>query len=416
MTVQLVALNKLRLLESLVAAGVDYVLLRGGFGVGDLDLLVHPGQTRRAANVLAQLGVVRAPSEHHWPHLLFVGYLPEAVDMATASGNKVHVVVDILDRLVVRGLLLGGPDLVDRVLNARIVDENGIPRPAPADAAWIDFLSALLRKSGSSLAPPYPVLGLETTIPRALDKFHGSGTAVAVSDWVARGSMDVARNHLQALAARRSPPDAVARLIALWSGRLGLGAHRAHSTGVRVVLLGPDGAGKSTLSRGLVDALPLPVHEIYMGVFRVTTWHRISRYLPGAGLATRLTDLLWRSTKAQWYARRGHVVVFDRYTYDAGLKPGSKGFRSRFSYYMIESSIRAPDLVIILDVPGAVMFARKGEHDVATLETRRQWYTDIAASLPNAVIIDGTQPPEIVIEEAVDAIWRAVREHGERFD
>jgi thymidylate kinase len=75
---------------------------------------------------------------------------------------------------------------------------------------------------------------------------------------------------------------------------------------------------------------------------------------------------------------------------------------------MIESSLRPPDLVIVLDAPGEVMFERKQEHDVATLEQRRHWYADIATNLPNAVVIDATQPPDQVLRQAVDAVWRTI--------
>jgi thymidylate kinase len=176
-----------------------------------------------------------------------------------------------------------------------------------------------------------------------------------------------------------------------------------------VVLLGPDGAGKSTLSRGLKQALPLPVHEVYMGVFRMDGWQKITRLVPGLGLASRLARLRWRAGKAGYYTRRGHVVVFDRYTYDAGLRPGKRGLRARMSYFFLERALPDPDVVLVLDCPGEVMFARKREHDVETLEERRGWYLAMAESLPNAVVIDATLPADRVLAQARAAVWRALR-------
>jgi thymidylate kinase len=176
-----------------------------------------------------------------------------------------------------------------------------------------------------------------------------------------------------------------------------------------VVLLGPDGAGKSTLSSGLKRVLPLPVHEIYMGVFRMDNWQRITRLIPGLGLISRLSRLWWRSSKAGYFCRRGHVVVFDRYTYDAGLRPGGRGLRARMSYFFLERALPDPDVVLVLDCPGEVMFARKHEHDVETLEERRGWYLAMAADLPNAVVIDATLPPDRVLEEARAAVWRVLQ-------
>ena len=398
-----------RVLTCLDEAGVDYVVLRGSLGGGDLDLLVRSVQVRLLTATVARLGIIPAPSEHHWPHRLLVGYLP-TTQPADAEAGGVHVVVDVLDRLVVRGLVLGGPALTAAIVAARVF-EDGVARPAAADAAWIEALSALLGPSNSPVADTARTLDPASPVAQAVDDRHGPGTAVRLASWLAENRVEAARGLLRRVRARREPAgDRLARSATRWAGRLRRQHVGRSSTGVRVVLLGPDGAGKSTLSQGLVDALPLPVHEIYMGVFRLNRWHRISRYLPGTGLTTRVIGLTWRSAKAQWYARRGHVVVFDRYTYDAGLRPGARGFRSRVSYFMIERSVRAPDVVIVLDAPGEVMFERKREHDISTLEQRRGWYLDIASTLPNAVVVDATQPPAVVLQQAVNAVWRTI--HG----
>jgi thymidylate kinase len=181
--------------------------------------------------------------------------------------------------------------------------------------------------------------------------------------------------------------------------------------GLRVVLLGPDGAGKSTLSRGLAGSLGVPVDEIYMGVFGVGgRWQRICRYLPGAGMVTRVLRLWWRSARAGAAVRRGHVVVFDRYTYDAGLRPGTRDLRSRISYWATERAVPAPDVAVILDAPGELMFARKQEHDIETLEQRRQWYLRLAGELPPSVevlVVDASKPADEVLAVTRTAVLAA---------
>jgi thymidylate kinase len=172
-------------------------------------------------------------------------------------------------------------------------------------------------------------------------------------------------------------------------------------------LLGPDGAGKSTLAEGLRRVLPVPVRIVYMGVFRTDTAQHLWRRVPGAGLLLRVSRLWWRSTVARYHRARGAVVVFDRYVFDAKLRPGPKSPRSRASYWVIERACPAPDLVLLLDAPGAVMFERKGEHDVTTLEQRRGWYLDLVSKLPQGQVIDATLPPSGVLEAAVTAVWKA---------
>jgi thymidylate kinase len=64
-----------------------------------------------------------------------------------------------------------------------------------------------------------------------------------------------------------------------------------------------------------------------------------------------------------------------------------------------------PDVVVVLDAPGEVMFARKGEHSVEILEERRQRYLDMAGRLPQSVVVDATQPPEQVARVVTQRLW-----------
>jgi thymidylate kinase len=386
-----------RVLDALTAANLRHALLRGDPGSGDdLDLVVHPEDVRRVGQALVPAGLRPAPSEHHWPHRLYVG-----------RHDDVDVVVDVLDRLVICTVLLGGPDVATQLVEGAEPDADGVRRLAPAEAAWVRLLhSALTGRPVDATRASVEALGGSEVLVRALDGALGADTAARIRTALAgRSGAEVARL-LQPLDGCSWPAaERTRRAIARWRGRLPGGA----SGGVRVVLLGPDGAGKSTLSNGLRRALPLPVHEIYMGVFRMDSWQRITRLIPGFGLASRLSRLWWRSAKAGYFCRRGHVVVFDRYTYDAGLRPGKRGLRARMSYFVLERALPSPDVVLLLDCPGEVMFARKHEHDVETLEERRGWYLDLAADLPNAVVIDATLPPERVLEEALAAVWRVLR-------
>jgi thymidylate kinase len=66
-----------------------------------------------------------------------------------------------------------------------------------------------------------------------------------------------------------------------------------------------------------------------------------------------------------------------------------------------------PDLTLVLDATGAVLFARKGEHDATHLEDAARRYRSLAERLDAAVVLDASQPAEDVRRAAVDAIWRA---------
>lgn len=386
-----------RVLDALTAANVRHALLRGDPGSGDdLDLVVHPADVGRAGQVLTAAGLRPAPSEHHWPHRLYVG-----------RHDGVDVVVDVLDRLVVRTALLGGPNVVARLVEGAVTDPDGVRRLAGPEAAWVLLVHAALKGvpvDGTRVTPQ--LLADSSAVSRAVDAALGRGTAARIGTALADGNADEVARLVRPLGGRPWPAAERARQeLTRWRGRLPGGA----PAGVRVVLLGPDGAGKSTLSNGLKQTLPLPVHEIYMGVFRMDNWQKVTRLIPGLGLVSRLSRLRWRAGKAGYFCRRGHVVVFDRYTYDAGLRPGKRGLRARMSYFFLERALPDPDVVLVLDCPGEVMFARKHEHDVETLEERRGWYLAMAETLPNAVVIDATLPRERVLEEAQAAVWRALQ-------
>jgi thymidylate kinase len=386
-----------RVLEALTAAGIRHALLRGDPGSGDdLDLVVHPADVGWTGRVLASAGLRPAPSEHHWPHLLFVG-----------RHDGVDVVVDVVDRLVIRTALLGGREAVAQLVEDAAPDAEGVRRLAAEDEAWVRLVHGVLKGIPlDATRTTVEALGDGAVVARALDRALGTGTAAKTRAALAQGSGAEVVELLQPLSRQPWPKaDRIRRALALWRGRLPAGA----PGGARVVLLGPDGAGKSTLSDGLRRTLPLPVHEIYMGVFRMDSWQRITRLIPGFGLISRLSRLWWRCAKAGYFCRRGHVVVFDRYTYDAGLRPGKRGLRARMSYFVLERALPDPDVVLLLDCPGEVMFARKHEHDVETLEERRGWYRDLAADLPNAVVLDATLPSEQVLEGARAAAWRALQ-------
>ena len=62
------------------------------------------------------------------------------------------------------------------------------------------------------------------------------------------------------------------RLVASWPRR-----------GPSVAVLGPDGAGKSTLTRGIADAFGLPARVVYMGLWQGEDG--AARPLPAAALA-----------------------------------------------------------------------------------------------------------------------------------
>jgi ABC-type iron transport system FetAB ATPase subunit len=208
--------------------------------------------------------------------------------------------------------------------------------------------------------------------------------------------------------------------------------------GLSVAVIGPDGAGKSTLIRSL-HALPdLPTEMIYMGGNRASANHslptarwlvrhgrtidRLARRLPPpgspvgralrgprlvAGLVHDVLEYAYRFGVAAVARRRGAVVLFDRYVYDAqidAIVDGASAWQ-RLRAALFRRLFPTPDLVLILEAPGSLLFARKGEHTPERLERVGRACREVVRGLPQEYL-DARLPPPEVLRAAVAGIQR----------
>lgn len=216
-----------------------------------------------------------------------------------------------------------------------------------------------------------------------------------------------------------------------------------------VALIGPDGAGKTTVGRRLEQTLPVPVKYIYMGVnlgasnclspisraIRSTKrWlnlpldrgpvrvarrdeprpgplRRMVRVAKGwLTVSHRVFDEWYRQAVAWFYQQRGHIVVFDRHFYPdyyaQDLGPGSetRPLVRRFHGYVLERWLPKPDLLIYLDAPSEVLLARKGEGTIESLEGRRRDYLRLREVVPHFAIVDANQSLDQVTNEVAHYI------------
>jgi thymidylate kinase len=189
--------------------------------------------------------------------------------------------------------------------------------------------------------------------------------------------------------------------------------------GLMIVMLGPDGSGKSTIAETVMDKLS-PTFEKEKS--RYFHWKpsvfrsRASSSAPVTNPHEKPTRNLFVSTLYLLYhwldfilgsqlllrpiLFRNSLVVVDRYFLDLFVDP--KRYRLNLPNWLLKTAYRfimKPDLVIVLEAPSEVLQQRKQEVPLDETERQRKAYLDLAKQLPNSHVIDASQALEQVVTD-----------------
>ncbi len=395
------------LADRLAAGGVRWAVIRGDTDRptgDDLDLLVHPEDVSAFRSIARDAGFPRLPAWGHGAHVFHVG-----------RGTGGWWRLDLLTTF----RFTGGERLADGVVPAVLERRTGdrVPTLSPEDTAWALVLHLLLDKDGVSSQN-------HDRLAAAAGAVAAGPLADALAAALPRGwTPDRARTALG------SPDEDPARVAALRravrrrlraEGPLAWRARRARDAtaarlrkpltalfrrGPSVALLGPDGAGKSHLVHELPNAFPLGVRTFYLGLYPAGSEHH--RGPKGLGFLLRLGGMWRRYAAARMQQLRGRLALFDRHPYDARLTPRTRPRRvDRIRRAVLGHALPAPDLILVLDAPGAVLYARKPEHPEEDLEAEMVRYRELAARSARAELVDATRSPEEVLDDVVGRIWR----------
>ncbi|MGR7024946.1 hypothetical protein [Geodermatophilus sp. URMC 62] len=105
---------------------------------------------------------------------------------------------------------------------------------------------------------------------------------------------------------------------------------------------------------------------------------------------------------ARWHRGLGHLVVLDRTPHEVRLR--TAGLNGRLNALAVRLLAPTPDLVILLDAPPEVLFARKGEHSVEVLNGLRRSYRTMLEQFPAHATVDARADAQTVRRQALQVI------------
>jgi thymidylate kinase len=407
---------------ALDAAEIRWCLLRGepalASPTGDIDMMVDPSQVGAMEEALAPLAVVPVERWGGGAHRYLLGYhaptdqwidldVEPELDYGPHASFLVNWMLPSLRTGAAAGCL------------ARRRREGGVWVLDPDDAFWALLLHCIVDKREvagrhrarlselAAAASPSGAFGrlVGRHCPPGWDAARII-EAAAAGDW----------EELVAVGAELPRQATAARPVATRAGGLLRGVGRLpgtawrmrHGRGFSVALLGPDGAGKSTLSAGIVANFGLPASLVYMGLWQGEEGQRRSVVRAGLAAANRPLKVWRRYVVSRYHRARGELVIFDRHVYDALLPPEPPLlWAKRLFFGFLAHSAPGPHLVLVLDVPSEVTIRRRPEERPEHLEALRDQYRRLAERLNRAQLLPAAGTPDEVRIDATDRIWRA---------
>jgi len=194
----------------------------------------------------------------------------------------------------------------------------------------------------------------------------------------------------------------------------------ARPTGLVIAVLGPDGSGKTTV----LDHLGRELAPAFRRVRRYHLRPHFGSTRPGtvvtdphgkaprgwvlstAKMAMFVYDYLWGWARTIWPDTvRSTLVLFDRYFHDMLVDPARYRLPKAFPVARwLAPLIPAPHMWIVLTAPAPTLLARKNELTEAAAQSLDAAYRSLAATMPDVVLIDTSQPIADVLGQTVEAV------------
>jgi thymidylate kinase len=270
-------------------------------------------------------------------------------------------------------------------------------------------------------------------------RFWGAASTALIIAAAGTGNWATVRQNLRQLGAEalwRVRTDRPFRVFRNWLSRMSGRAKRCFwpDGGVEVVVLGPDGAGKSSVIQAvrqqLARVFPQSICCSFPPALLGRLFHRplVTDTSPHSSpprsfLASTLRAVLyWLVSYTFGYyvtihlaLARSTLVLHDRHLVDALVDPRRYRYAGpcwllRVIWYLIPK----PDLVIFLDASPEVLQARKQEVPFAETARQREAYRSLAGTMKHGHLIDAARPLGQVVDDVNGIILRRLTMRIER--
>jgi hypothetical protein len=346
--------------------------------------------------------------------------------------------------------------LRDALKDLLAIHSPGIPRSIRAEAEWLFHRTTLeeVRRTLDELGPVIPADVVLDIIGRLTSSRERGLRLLVLRERVRRALHPMLRI---------SRSRATGRYVAaLWRKRtqtVGIGTKRRmtlHGGGTTIGFIGSDGAGKTTIVATIEDWLGrrLDVRSFYMGIPEPTVWrwtlkrvarfaraahgrigaswgedrsvcrtlHAVSNLSLGLRRVSEAKSRVRRHREAQRHAKRGAIILFDRYPLPSVPVLGRSMDGPRLEQEItppwspavarlvdrernLYGRITPPHRIVALQVTAAESLRRKPDHDPDGIAAKTEAIRTSVMDGTDLVVIDADQHLDRVISQVKARMW-----------